>query len=101
MKLYTINATWVRPNVTTLRVPYSHTVSNVLGDYGIDGFTLYEVDGYWMGVNEVSYKIEVALTDEQAKSILEVCEKLRALYDQDAVMLTYPDNSVEFIERGE
>lgn len=104
MQLYTINATWVRPQDTEdekayKALSYASTVATILSTYGIDGFTIYEVQGYWMGASEVSYKIELALTDEDAGSILEVAEKLRKLYNQDAVMVTTPDNKVSFVER--
>ena len=104
MQLYTINATWVRPDdsgMTKLQYSdggiYKRVVSDMLASYGIDGFTIQEVQGFWQGVAEQSYIITVACED--VNTIEQFAESMRSVYDQDAVMVTYPDNSVKFIER--
>lgn len=102
MQLYTINATCERPEYdkdTQARHhrTYANTVCNALATYNIDGFTLQEVQGYWQGVPETSYIITVAT--DNGGDIDKVAEILRDMYNQDAVMVTYPDNSVKFIER--
>ena len=73
MQLYTINATSYRE------------------------FTLYEVVGFWMGKRERSYKIEVA-TELDFDVIAELCEQIRHVYNQDAVILQCGE-TVKFIER--
>ena len=76
---------------------YAERVSEILAGFGVDGFTMQEVQGYWQGVPEKSYTITVAL---EAGLIVDViAEKLRDEYGQDAVMVTYPDNTVKLIER--
>jgi hypothetical protein len=100
MKLYTINATPEQHKYTIQQNRDNHKlypsrVAEVLSQHKIDGFTIERVEGYWQGVPERSYKISVAVDDG---TILDkVCELLRDMYQQDAVMLTYPDNSVKFI----
>lgn len=101
MKLYTINATPVRANASAEMnlkriAEYPSVVALILSGYGIKGFTIYRVDGYWEDVPEVSFKIEIA-TDLSYFMVGEICNDLRDRYKQDAVMLTKPDNSVEFI----
>ena len=101
MQLYTINATPERYDVTKAEnvkrhASYACTVSSVLNTAGIDGFTIQEVQGYWQGVAEQSYIITVAT---ELGGIDIVAEKLRSIYNQDAVMVTYPDGSAKFIER--
>ena len=103
MQLYTINATPERYDVTEevndeRHKNYAITVSNALSSVGIDGFTIQEVQGYWQGVPEKSYIITV-LTDKSSGDIDKVAELLRDRYNQDAVIVTYPDSSVKFIER--
>ena len=103
MQLYTINATPERYDVSeeenlTKHKGYAQVVSSVLNTAGIDGFTIQEVQGYWQGIPEKSYIITVA-TDKSSWHIDRVAELLRDRYNQDAVMVTYPDNSVKFIER--
>lgn len=100
MKLYTINATCeqvkytIQQNLEHHKV-YSSSVSEILQEHNIDGFTIERVEGYWQGKPERSYKISIALDDD---SIIDnICEMLRDTYQQDAVMLTSPDNSVKFI----
>ena len=104
MKLFTINATTVRPELTEygnhVRLEgYPKTVARVLANHGIDGFTMYQVQGYWKGVPEVSFKIEIATEAKNAHTINLIAEELRDEYSQDSVMVTYPDNHVEFVER--
>lgn len=103
MQLYTINATPERYDVSdeenlTRHKTYAITVSHALASVGIDGFAIQEVQGFWQGVAEKSYIITV-LTDKSSCDIDRVAELLRNRYDQDAVMVTYPDGSAKFIER--
>lgn len=100
MKLYTINATceqhkYTRQQNRDNHKVYSSRVAEVLAQHKIDGFTIERVDGYWQGVPEKSYKISVAVEDGVVLD--KVCELLRDMFQQDAVMLTNPDNSVRFI----
>lgn len=103
MRLYTINATPQRYDVSDeenakRHLGYARYVSDALANFGIDGFTIQQVEGYWQGLSEISYIITVA-TDKGDLTIDMVCDMLRLQYNQDAVMVTYPDNSVKFIER--
>lgn len=97
MKLYTINATPVRDGeLNEMRLAsYPSVVARTLAWHGIDGFTMYKVDGYWKGEPEVSFKIEIATENSDAVYI--IATELRNLYNQDSVMLTLPNNTVEFI----
>lgn len=115
MKVFTITATPVRTlpqmqaqgvkaatiqdsiNVNQERIKwYPQEVATILAKHGMDGFTIYEVQGYWKGIAETSFKIEIAI-DSDPERVYTVAEELRALYNQDAVMLTLPNNSVKFI----
>ena len=102
MKLYTINATSIRPEYNDKinqarfdNMPYM--LSETFKSVGIDGFTLYEVIGFWEGKREQSYKIEV-LTELDFDVMAGVCEMIRYAYNQDAVILQC-DETVKFIER--
>lgn len=103
LKTYIINATPERYDVSketneTNHSQYATIVSTTMQLKKIDGFTIQSVTGYWQGQAEKSYIITVA-TDEAASVIEDVCDLLRAQYNQDAVMLTYPDGRVAFIEQ--
>ena len=100
MKLYTINATCEQHKYTiqenkTNHKSYPARVAEVLAQHKIDGFTIERVDGYWQGVPEKSYKISVATED--GTELDRVCELLRDMFQQDAVMLTDDKNNVRFI----
>lgn len=101
MKLFTLNATPVRVDVSEYdnaqRVKnYPARVAEIMQRHGFDGFTIYQVQGYWMNVPEVSFKIEIAV-DKNPERVYTVAEELRDLYNQDSVMVTLPNNSVNFI----
>lgn len=101
MKLYTINATPVQvkfiDKINDTRVKaYPEVVAKIMKRNGFDGFTIYQVQGYWMGKSEVSFKIEIGV-DKNPKRVYRVAEELRDLYQQDAVMITLPNNTVKFI----
>ena len=101
MKLYTINATPVRSNNSDFKndlalEAYPKNVARIMKNNGFEGFTMYKVDGYWMGLPEVSFKIEIAV-DKNPEAVYTVAEELRDLYNQDSVMITLPNNSVKFI----
>ena len=102
MQLYTINATSIRPEYSDKinkarfdNMPYM--LSDTFQSVGIDGFTLYEVIGFWMGERERSYKIEV-LTELDFDVMAGLCEQIRHVYNQDAVILQCGE-IVKFIER--
>lgn len=102
MQLFTINATSYRreysDEINRARfdnMPYM--LSDTFKRVGIDGFTLYEVIGFWEGEREPSYKIEV-LTELDFDVIAGLCEEIRHVYNQDAVILQCGE-TVKFIER--
>ena len=102
LRTFTLNATPERYNLSKAEndkrhADYAATVSQALKSENIDGFTIQEVAGYWQGQAEKSYIISVA-TDNTDDSIERVASVLREAYEQDAVMLTYPDGRVAFIE---
>jgi len=101
LKTFTLNATPERHNLTKEQnnkrhADYAATVSQAFKTVGIDGFTIQEVKGYWQGESERSYIITVAT--DKTKEVELVASVLQSTYEQDAVMLTYPDGTVAFIE---
>jgi hypothetical protein len=105
MKLYTINATpWQAGSGVDYNNnacdKYAGMVACILDDNGIDGFTIYEVQGYWQGKPERSFKIEIAIDDSTIglyMKIVNICNRLKTRFCQDSVMLTAPDGEVSFI----
>jgi hypothetical protein len=59
-----------------------------------EGYTLYTTDGYWNGVQETSYVLEVMDNDFQANNIAQV---LKNILKQDCIMISEQYMKVEFI----
>jgi len=113
MKLYVINATPWRDDVQRSAnivnmIDYPSDVAMILAEHSIEGFTMYEVQGYWQGKAERSFKIEIALEDTRILRAItgtvsvevlinRICTILRDKYNQESVMLTLPNGEVEFI----
>ena len=98
MKLYVLNATPCKSDLSDyanqLRIDgYFKRVSEILASHGIDGFTMYEVMGSWKGTPERSFKIEIATEG----GVGMIASELRDEYDQESVMVTYPNGKVDFI----
>lgn len=102
MKLYTITGTPIRKDdsrevIFHKLAGYTNTVAQVLQKYGHDGFTIYQVQGYWKGVAETSFKIELAVEDTHLADIDFIAMDLRDIYEQDCVMVTDNNGEVKFI----
>ena len=102
MQFYSINATSYRDEysdeINQARFKNMPSmVSDTLRSVGIDGFTIYEVIGFWEGEREPSYKIEV-WTELDFDVMAGLCELIRYAYNQDVVILQCGE-TVKFIER--
>ena len=84
------------------KVEVVHAIENTRTAYNsvraslpnIEGYSLYTVDGYWNGVQETSYVLEVMIDsmDYEAFAI-----GLKAALRQDSVMVTVQEMKVEFL----
>lgn len=101
MQLFRINATPVRAeynvkvNEVACRKYPSQVAELLLSKFKIEGCTIENAIGVWRGQIEQSFAISIA--SEDVNVVRKVCEELRQRYSQDSVMLTLPDNRVEFI----
>ena len=101
MQLFKINATPVRAeysvktNQVACRKYPSQVAQILLNKFKIEGCTIENAIGVWQGQTEQSFTISIA--SEDVGLIRKVCKELQQRYNQDAVMLTLPDNTVEFI----
>lgn len=59
----------------------------------IDGYSLYTIDGYWQGVQETSYVLEIMIDGMNSDS---VALGLKNILHQDSIMVTVQDLEVEF-----
>ncbi len=63
-----------------------------------EGFTLYEVIGYWKGAQEKTAKVEIAIQENQEIEVIRLCKQLRIALSQDAIMLELVDSNIAFIQ---
>jgi hypothetical protein len=61
-----------------------------------EGFTAFEVVGYWHGARERTLKVEV-VTDEPSPVLVRVAKELRKELDQEAIMLEVVESNVAFV----
>ena len=62
-----------------------------------EGFTAYEVIGYWKGSKETTLKVEI-VSDEDSVKVIRMCKELKAELKQEAIMLEQIKSNVAFIQ---
>ena len=62
-----------------------------------EGFTAYEVIGYWRGAQERTLKVEIA-SEEASVKVIRLCKELKAALNQEAIMLEQVHSNVAFIQ---
>ena len=60
----------------------------------IEGYSLYSIDGYWHGVQETSYVLEVMIEDMYYEAL---ASGLKESLKQDSIMVTVQDLEVKFL----
>jgi len=61
--------------------------------YNIEGYSLYAIDGYWQGVQETSYVLEVMIENLDYEAF---ASGLKESLHQDSVMVTVQELEVRF-----
>lgn len=74
-------------------------VADAMHRQGIDAYTLIKGVGYWKGIAEQSYTVEVkGVTDAlDIDSIKAVSEDLKTAFDQEAVLFSIASEAIEFL----
>lgn len=62
-----------------------------------EGFTAYEVVGFWKGSQEKTLKVEIVSDGNSDAAIIRLCKELKAILLQDAIMLETIESNVAFI----
>ena len=77
-------------------IEHNRKLYNVL--YGetmpIEGYSLYSIDGYWQGVQETSYVLEIMIDSMHHEAL---ASGLKAALHQDSIMVTVQDLEVKFL----
>ena len=62
--------------------------------FPIEGYSLYTIDGYWNGVQETSFVLEIMIEDLNHEAL---ATGIKHALHQDSVMVTVQELQVEFI----
>lgn len=68
----------------------------IIGKY-FEGFTAFEVVGFWKGAQERTLKVEV-VTEEASTTLVRVARELCEALEQEAVMLEVVESNVAFVQ---
>jgi len=70
-------------------------IEDIIGKY-FDGFTVFEVVGYWKGNKERTLKVEV-ITEEGATVITRIAKELKKELDQESILVEILKSNCLFI----
>lgn len=71
-------------------------ILSVVGAH-FEGFTAFEVVGYWKGAQEKTLKIEV-ITEEADSRLVKIGKELKEKLEQESVLLEIVDTNAAFIQ---
>jgi len=74
----------------------SEKAISIISDH-FDGFSAYEIIGFWKGSKEKTLKIEIVIDNDTAL-IVKVCKELKTKLFQEAIMLEIVESNVAFIQ---
>ncbi len=80
--------------IETMWAKYNQWFGEVNGVGPIFGYSVYTIDGYWNGVQETSYVLEV-VNEQVMKNF--VASELKRLLLQDCIMVTEQEAEVRFL----
>ncbi len=80
--------------IETMRAKYNEQFGKTNSVGPIFGYSLYTIDGYWQGVQETSYVLEVVNEQVMARF---VAYELKSLLLQDSIMATEQEAEVRFL----
>ena len=71
-------------------------ITGIISKY-FEGFTAFEVIGYWKGQREKTLKVEI-VTEEDNTKLVKVGKELKIALDQESIMLEIINSNVAFIQ---
>jgi len=74
----------------------SEKAINIIADH-FDGFSAYEIIGFWKGSKEKTLKVEIVV-DSNTSPLVKLCKELKTKLSQEAVMLEIVESNVAFIQ---
>lgn len=86
---------YIGSNNETHKLETAQAIS-IISKY-FEGFTAYEVIGYWKGSKENTLKIEVA-SEENNTKVIRLCKELKKELQQEAILLEQISSNIAFIQ---
>lgn len=86
---------YIGSNNETHKLEASRSI-DIISRY-FEGFTAYEVIGYWRGSKENTLKVEVA-SDEGSTKVIRLCKELKKELQQEAILLEQVESNIAFIQ---
>ena len=71
-------------------------IEDIVGQY-FDGFTAFEVIGYWKGQKERTLKVEI-ITEESDAKLAKIGKELREALAQESVLMEVVESNCAFIQ---
>ncbi len=71
-------------------------IEGIISKY-FEGFTAFEVIGYWKGSKERTLKVEIITSEDHAK-LARIGRELKTALDQDSIILEVVQSNAAFIQ---
>jgi len=86
---------YIGANNTTKKVEIEK-VKLLVGNL-FEGYTIYEIIGYWHNIPEQSIKVEIIIADERELAVIRLCKELKRALNQEAIMVEIVETTAVFI----
>ncbi len=63
-----------------------------------DGFSTYEIIGFWKGQKEKTLKVEIVVSENDNAKVVKLCKELKTELQQEAIMLEIINSNCAFIQ---
>ena len=86
---------YIGSNNTTKKLE-ANEAKKIISQY-FDGFTAYEVIGYWKGHEEKTLKVEIITGNIEDPAIIKMVKELKLQLDQEAILIEKVISNCAFI----
>lgn len=87
---------YIGSNNTTHKLE-KDTAINIISE-SFDGFSAYEIVGFWKGSKEKTLKVEIVSEEPEDVKIVKLCKRLKEELQQDSILLETVESNVAFIQ---
>lgn len=87
---------YIGSNNETHELEKDKAISIIAGQF--DGFSAYEIVGFWKGQQEKTLKVEIVSDDSSNAKIIAICKELKTALNQDSVLVETVESNIAFIQ---